>query len=330
MYCNFLQQQPKPITMSQATPNHDELCRLISTTLHSLVDDAAAVRQLSSMQRGIENMNPQNATSLKSLRELRELEKAMAAIETKVEALRAIVTEEKRALDTFDTTLQKEANAQKAVLDHMIESCRRPPPRQKMLKPAAHREKNGGQTATATTPAQAQSHTATPNRRRDSVDPRAQLHKENPFQAPVEESQFTFEPVTESEWVGISRTIRANRVNLLTLNEALEEIETVCRHKFSVLSKISQSTFTGAAPTTQSLGRRYEYLRQQRANVELEVSAHSGHQWVSEQELREACAFFRLGESTARASLTMLCSLKRLKQVPSKKGGVTYICLWSK
>ena len=48
---------------------------------------------------------------------------------------------------------------------------------------------------------------------------------------------------------------------------------------------------------------------------------------LSEQELRETCGFFRLGESTARATLAILCILKRLKQVPGKNMEVTYICL---
>jgi hypothetical protein len=56
---------------------------------------------------------------------------------------------------------------------------------------------------------------------------------------------------------------------------------------------------------------------------------------VSEQELRENCAFFKHGESTARSILQLLCSLKRLKQVPGRQGrrqrhsgGVTYVCLF--
>ena len=37
--------------------------------------------------------------------------------------------------------------------------------------------------------------------------------------------------------------------------------------------------------------------------------------FVTEQELRDACAFFRSGESTARAILQILRSCKRIKQV---------------
>jgi len=49
---------------------------------------------------------------------------------------------------------------------------------------------------------------------------------------------------------------------------------------------------------------------------------------VSEQELRENCAFFRHGESTARNILSLLCSLKRLKQVPGQnKEIITYLWL---
>jgi len=50
---------------------------------------------------------------------------------------------------------------------------------------------------------------------------------------------------------------------------------------------------------------------------------------ITEQELRESCPFFRHGESTARATLSLLYRLKRLKQVPNKNRNVTYNLLLS-
>jgi len=37
--------------------------------------------------------------------------------------------------------------------------------------------------------------------------------------------------------------------------------------------------------------------------------------FISEQEMRDDCAFFRTGESTARAILQILRSCKRIKQI---------------
>ena len=133
--------------------------------------------------------------------------------------------------------------------------------------------------------------------------------------------------VTAKDIKALSRNT-LGRITLLDLNEALEEIEQACHNKQASLpSRNSSSSKKGGGLTSNTLQRRYDYLKQQRANADLEVEAHSGYIWVSEQELREHCAFFRHGESTARATLTILCALKRLKQIPGRNSEITYICL---
>jgi hypothetical protein len=121
------------------------------------------------------------------------------------------------------------------------------------------------------------------------------------------------------------------------LNEALEEIEHVVWNKISLEPKSSIHSSGSSPPpshlSSNTLQRRFDYLRQRQrgsnnTGSDNETEAHVGHRWVSEQELRENCAFFRNGESTARATLQLLCSLKRLKQVPGKNREVTYLCLF--
>jgi hypothetical protein len=233
---------------------------------------------------------------------------AVAAIENKVGALREIVTEEKRALDQFEK-LQQETNKQQRVLEHMLT----------VVGAASSTRRLSNQNAQG-------------NRRRDSVDPRKTQQSREASATTTstndENHDIVLPRITESQLQSISRNTRG-RISILALNEALEEIENVCRNKMAQLPRKPTTTTTSSLTALQSLERRYEYLKQRNHNstTQVEVNAHIGQYWVSEQELRESCAFFRLGESTARATLVVLCTLKRLKQLPGKNMEVTYICL---
>ena len=108
------------------------------------------------------------------------------------------------------------------------------------------------------------------------------------------------------------------RISLLDLNQALEEIEQLCQQHQLAAQQWKRKQSKGVSST--ALQRRQEYLqkRQQLSSFDDSVIA------VTEQDLREHCPFFRHGESTARATLAVLCSLRRLKQVPQKNRQVIY------
>lgn len=99
------------------------------------------------------------------------------------------------------------------------------------------------------------------------------------------------------------------------INEALEEIQNIVWKRVLLECKSHHKSGSGSS-----------------YDLSFESSDGGGDPvwFVSEQELRENCAFFKHGESTARSTLQLLCSLKRLKQVPGrqKHSGVTYICLF--
>eukprot|EP00980_Cylindrotheca_fusiformis_P003168 scaffold721_cov131-Cylindrotheca_fusiformis.AAC.58 len=299
----------------------DELCSLFSTTLHSLANDATAVRQLSSLakvtgvlvegQNDEENTKP-NVQNNEYLKELRSIDSVVAAMEQKVVALRSIVVEEKKAIANFGSSLKEETDAQTMVLNRLIQAyteieANTSPPNEELtrlnLKP-----------------------------RRDSVDPRrdyqsrpvVRCHGDDEAYNQDHSNRIAFDPVLPKELKSISKNT-LGRVQLIDLNEALEEIEEVVQNKFDSIPKFS--SVPGSSSSVRQ--RRFEYLKQQRgvSYENIEVEAHAGHFWVSEQELRETCAFFRNGESTARAILNILCSLRRLKQIPGKKRQVTYLCL---
>lgn len=110
------------------------------------------------------------------------------------------------------------------------------------------------------------------------------------------------------------------------INEALEEIQTIVWKRVFLEGNCSHHN--------RAIGSSYGSSHA----LSFESSSGGGDSgdpvWlVSEQELRENCDFFKHGESTARSTLQLLCSLKRLKQVPGRQrqrhsGGVTYICIF--
>jgi Spindle and kinetochore-associated protein 1 len=120
-------------------------------------------------------------------------------------------------------------------------------------------------------------------------------------------------PITEMEFSTIPKAIRG-RITRSVVNDSLNEIENVVWTKYSVLQ----------GQQSRHLFRLF-WIR----HKEMQNDEHGDHPWVSEQDLRSNCTFFRLGESTARSILAMLCSLRRLKQVPARKLQVTYILLQS-
>ena len=348
-----------PTTKAEDHPvrKTDEMCRLFSHVAHALAADATAIRQLTSMASisGIpidakskksntdnnsnnnnkhrhhhygngENVHPNDRTmpiNHEAIQGLRQLEKAVTSMEEKVEALREIVTEEKRALEHF-RKLQHEADAQQIELDQVLTVIQqRQQPEEK--KDATNANRNAATDLESSSISKKASNGT--ESRRDSVDPRRKLqqHILQPQQAIPD---LVLERVSQEEFQSISKNTRGH-ISIYELNEALREIEELCHQKSEWLFPPHKTATTHGSTSTSALERRFEYLRQQRApyNAEVQVDAHLGHYWVSEQELRETCALFRLGENTARATLSVLCALRRLKQVPGKNMEVTYIVL---
>lgn len=135
-------------------------------------------------------------------------------------------------------------------------------------------------------------------------------------------------PITQTEFQQISKNIRG-RITLSAVNEALADIQNVTQYKYTILSsrktpRPSRSTNTNTAP---SMSTSMQYQQTVARHKELRSEDHDGGPFVSEQEMRDSCAFFRSGESTARAILLILRSAKRIKQVFGRKSQVTYVWL---
>jgi len=162
---------------------------------------------------------------------------------------------------------------------------------------------------------------------------------------------FTLEllVVKPNEYQNLSKYTRSNnKISLTILNEALSDIVQVCRMKYTILLhykhlnsarstsslKLSSTPLAKTNPQT-TMTYQKQILRE---HFELDLRSksthhkntnntyHNGRPWVSEDNLRDSCAFFLFGEITSRAILSSLRSLGRLKQI-NIKTQITYVLL---
>jgi hypothetical protein len=287
-----------------------------------LAADAAALQQIKSLAVCI---NEENDNPNKTIKDgLCQVDSSVTELEGKVRLLHEICAEEKQSLKDMEA-VKKAAEAQHEILKDMLQAHdsvvqQRQKEQQTQVAisshvviannnhtPARHRD-------SASTPREGvlQSGAKRVARRRDSMDPREKQHHSS-FAHSIH-----LERVTQSEWNTVSRTIRG-RITLAVVNDALRDIERVFQKKYAVLSHKSRKHH--GPPGQMELQQKL--LNSHR---ELQVEEHGENPWVSEQDLRQCCAFFRNGESTARAILLIIRTLRRLKQVPAKNSEVTYVC----
>jgi hypothetical protein len=243
-------------------------------------------------------------------------------LEGKVRMLQEIVAEEKQSLKDMES-VKNAAQAQHELLREMFQACDVAIQQQERVERSAVSSTH----MTTATPRMDQEFNTDSSvyhnegalqfgakqvvsRRRDSIDPREKRCSS------AAHPSIHLEQVSEMEWNNVSRTVRG-RITLAVVNDALRDIERVFNKKYAVLSHHRNK---GMMPVE---------LQQKLLNShrELQVEEHGNDKWVSEQDLRQCCAFFRNGESTARAILLIIRTLRRLKQVPAKHSQVTYVCL---
>lgn len=87
--------------------------------------------------------------------------------------------------------------------------------------------------------------------------------------------------------------------------------------------RITKDELERSIPRTMRSGISVAMLNDALSDVELLLD-QTGDTWVTEQEIRQYCSFFRYGEATARAMLLLLCNLHRLSQRPEKGGDFIY------
>ena len=297
-----------------------ELISLFSTTVSSIASDASTLEAISSLHIAASFGSKSTKDAELVLDTLRDLDLAVADIEAKVRILQSIAAEEQRALNELEA-IKTAAEAQSAVLDHMMEI------RQNMIQNQQEKEnsrlcRRSSSTIHAamerkrfdTTP-----HPKARRIRRDSLDDGQPLLTSPAFRPTVRENSTQMAPIylsliTTDEYHSVSTNIRG-RITLAVVNDSLLDIQRVCNKKYAQLSR------------QMTPGKELSKVQKEHANVA--VVEHGKYPWVSEQDLRQTCAFFRSGESTARAILAILRSLRRIKQVPGRNSEVTYILVSS-
>jgi len=382
------------MTSSASINSTTELINLFSQTIQSLSEDAIAVKQVSSLQRCLQqddDDNPEHKDHQDMLiQQLWQIHDLVTGLEDKVSALRQILTEEKRSVAKFESTLKQEAQEQHTLIEQMLQALQNHDEEQQQEQ--NHRQDPQSTLSSVSTNQDGSIDTYSStiysdeisnislsshrvgSQRRDSVDPRAKpsagltTRKASTFattalttnrgrnlgtatsRSELENQHpviiISLPRITQEEFdVYKANNTRAPRISLLDLNEALEEIEQVVQvqhHATQVLQwrrkqHQQQQHYKGSVNMSlNSVQRRYDYLdkRQQHPqhrHLPFEGGGESSSfstiptsPLVAEQELRENCPFFRHGESTARSTLSVLCQLKRLKQLPSKNQQVMY------
>jgi len=169
--------------------------------------------------------------------------------------------------------------------------------------------------ANASANANTESHGTMSNARTPSS--RTKKHNSRKYTTPQQKSKSTMpeihlRPITPSEFQSVSKNIR-RRITLSALNEALSDIQKVTLNKYHHLCHSHFSSRKGNVNTVNANAHS-------NSNVILnalhkDMVGGDDLPFISEQEIRDDCAFFRTGESTARAILQILRSCKRIKQI---------------
>ena len=289
-----------------AIDSADQICRQLTESMLSLAADASALRQISCIASGIRKEEG-NLDDSSIIERLRSLDNAVTAIERKTKALRVFLNEEQKSLQEVENIADQAANQGKA-LELMIKKLDSQSQRENSTNHVPNGQRNFRQSDRAQ--GNIQKATLNNNPLMPAVST-GQRHL-NPSTSDIdslggeeeEEEQFSisFGRITKEEFHSVSRAIRGS-IPLVAVREALAEIETIFGEKYA-----------SKKPVHGQGGRQ-----------SMESDIPTDQPWVSEQELRQSCAFFLRGESSARTILLIIRSLNRLKQMPSKAGQVVYI-----
>jgi hypothetical protein len=265
-----------------------------SSAVKTLVQDASRLRQIASLYRICSNSSSNAKPSYQSLvSQLIQMDQTITSLEDKVSTLTFMIKEEEDQVQVMKR-LYIAAMDQNKVIHQVMAGCQ-------SIGISFPSDKDTKETVSTCTQHEDDGYSHWNRERRVKSTLDLQLSSL---------SLVHLTPISESELDSVSRNIRG-RLSLILLNEALGEIHRAVQRKYEIL---------------KGPGKQYKETLQR--HRELESEEHEGFPWISEQELRRSCAFFRGGESTARSILLVLRTLKRLKQVFGKGHEVTYIVVY--
>jgi len=302
----------------------DETSEIFSTTISSLTAEAAILRQLASIalvarmennERQSNSVNNngdlgnKNDTALTSgiMNEFRNIETLVTSLEKQMSVLQSFVRDEKQAMQALEEA-KIAAEGQKKLIEEMRRGCKG------INLPGEH-----------LVASKSKGNNKKKEKKIDQSSSRVSGQQSSSIQQPP---NIRLNPVTQEELLSVSKNIRG-RITLDNLNNALADIKRVVQKKYSIMATRQGNSKATSIIMDGKPHRVSKKMYQDTLNLhrDLSMEEHEKHFWISEQELRDSCAFFRSGEGTARAILLVLRSLKRLRQVCGGGGLTTYVCL---
>lgn len=282
---------------------------LFQQTITSLAIETESLHKLCILRKGME------ASPASTMKSLRDIYKTVTSLEQQVQTLEEVVQEEVQAVENLERLkdlVLEQGNELRVVQDQLNQS--------RVILPGDGatprnivgsgrniiRDKDHSQDSVM-----AGRKFSNNDENLDQFYPDG-VNKENEGRS----KQIVVPLLTESEFRALPRSIRG-RLSLIAVNEAASEIQYAVRKKYNALERGSKRS------NYQGTSFNHEYRQALILHRELEVDEHEGSPWISEQDLRDSCNFFRTGESSARVVLTILRNTKRLKQIPSGRH-VTY------
>ena len=317
---------------ASAMPNNLEN---VHPNLQSLLLNQEGEGQPSTLQASFQNFD-------EILEELKQVEHAVSSLEEKMSLLKTVISDESAVLAQLEKTKVAAMSQQQtiAIMKDEIEPLKHELPG--TANTGTSRDTRGTTDATApTTVGRKQSTGSKPSVANKQVSQttstvagttvtRKRSKKSDKDKIPWGKELVTLHPISKQEFNGISRNIRG-RIKLSALNDALVDITTVSKTKYEILRRKHLKNKSSKAKNSSDKNQARKSTKQYQVTLALHrrliLDDHGDFEFVSEQELRDSCAFFRLGESTARAILQILRSAKRLKQVYGQNSVVTYILL---
>lgn len=330
--------------------HQEQLCDDFTTAISFLSVEAVNLKKLTCLRVAVETESETHGTNdciqnddtdtnshktRSVINQLSDMEQVVSSMEKQICIVQAVIAEEKKAIDQLQGTKRTALQQKETIRELLIfctELCDTSENVKQLVKP-----NQGVRKSVDAEPSLSINQTTMP--------------KQNPFSQLVEQvstshnstittkkskelivkadpSIVTLQQITEAELHGVSKAIRG-RLSLSVLNDALRDIECAIQNKYSILARqgpLSNKNHHNI-PGDKKYKKCIQYQQMLAQHRDLLVDEHCDQPWISEQDLRDSCAFFRSGESTARATLHVLRSLKRLKQVSGKHSQVTYVCL---
>ena len=336
-----------------------EMCNIFDGAISTLTLDASNLRKVASISIALrssssitdenkttfddtnDNYSLQSASKTKHdddesaliVQHLHDLENSVKYLEERMSMLQAVVDEEKRAINTLEET-KKSAMEQNKIIQQIksyggvenstlhLEDKHHIHTKGEEEIPISNHVKNNHEQKTTTDSSNIPPSEQQQQQQQQQPKSKASHSLADDDKDILEVEEICLTTVTREELMSVSKNTRG-RIKLAVLNNAISDIEQVARNKYGILTRKTKQ-FGQIIGNTQRRSTK-QYRDVLATHRELQVDEHLGNIWVSEQDMRDACDFFRLGESTARTILAILRSLKRLKQVSGKNSQVTYI-----